>query len=107
MRTSPSSVFEIKWESSLLSPEWNFREGSDLVFFVEGLVNVGPSRFPLEEVFVDWDKEETDVPAGAAKRLAKDNCRTSGGCLPFGVCPPFARAVVPPEVTGNAFAGGA
>ena len=67
---------------------------------------VGPSRFPLEEVLVEWDKEETDVPAGTAKRLAKDNCRTSGrGCgatVPFGVCPPFARAVVPPEVTGNA-----
>ena len=65
---------------------------------------VGPSRFPLEEVLVEWDKEETDVPA------AKDNCRTSGGCgatVPFGVCPPFARAVVPPEVTGNASAGGA
>ncbi len=45
---------------------------------------------------VEWDKEETDVPA------AKDNCRTIGGCgatMPFGVCPPFARAVVPPEVT--------
>ena len=64
---------------------------------------VGPSRFPLEEVLVEWDKEETDVPA------AKDNCRTIGGCgatVPFGVCPPFARAVVPPEVTGNASSAG-
>jgi hypothetical protein len=38
---------------------------------------VGPSRFPAEEVLVDWDKEETDVPAGTA---AKDKCRISGGC---------------------------
>jgi hypothetical protein len=41
---------------------------------------MGPSRFPLEEVLVDWDKEETDVPAVTAKRLAKDNFWTSGGC---------------------------
>ena len=71
---------------------------------------VGPSRFPLEEVLVDWDKEETEFPAGTAKGVAKDNWQTSEGCsatLPFGFCPPFAMVVVPPEVTGNPSMGGA
>ena len=38
------------------------------------------------------------VMPGSAKGVAKDKERTSGG--PRGVCPPpFAMAVVPPEVT--------
>ena len=71
----------------------------------------GPSRFPAEIFdvsFVDWDNEETELLAGTAKGVAKDNERTrvpptwSGG-----VCPPFAMAVVPPEVMGKASAVGA
>ena len=41
---------------------------------------VVPSRFPLEEVLVDWDKEETEFQVGTAKGVAKDNCWISGGC---------------------------
>ena len=33
-----------------------------------------------EEVLVDWDKEETEFPAGTAKGVAKDNWQTSEGC---------------------------
>jgi hypothetical protein len=70
---------------------------------------VGPSRFSLEEVLVDWDKKEMEFQAGSAKGVAKDKEQTSGWGenFSFGVSPPFARAVVPPGVTENPSAGGA
>ena len=46
--------------------------------------------------------------AGKAKGVGKDKEQTSGAptwCV--GVCPPFAMAVVPPEVMGRAATGGA
>jgi hypothetical protein len=39
---------------------------------------VGPSRYPLEEVLVDWDKEETEFPTGTGKGVAKDNWPIGG-----------------------------
>ncbi len=75
----------------------------------------GPSGFPaevfeaFEASFVDWDNEETEfVVAGTAKGVAKEKERTSGAPTWWsgGICPPFAMAVVPPEVMGRAAATG-